>query len=126
VLRARYGALGAAIRKAGDAAVAMRAQTRETERVPVSGREAPARAKDAIRRLETESRETAKILGATASIARQTDLLAANASVEAARTGSAGTAARVLAVASAEVRALAGRAAAAAPATAPARRAAAR
>jgi methyl-accepting chemotaxis protein len=121
VLRARYGALDAAIRKAGDAAVAMRARTRETERVPVSGREAPARAKDAIRRLETESRETAKILGATASIARQTDLLAVNASVEAARTG---TAARVLAVASAEVRALAGRAAA--PATAQARRAAAR
>ena len=109
--QARAVALEAAIRKVGDAAHAMREQTRETEQVARTGREVSSRAEDAIARMKVDSREIAKILDVINSIAQQTNLLAVNASVEAARAGDAG---KGFAVVSAEVQALAGRTAKAA------------
>ncbi|MFT7391707.1 MAG: methyl-accepting chemotaxis protein [Paracoccaceae bacterium] len=103
--------LDAAIRQVGDAAGAMRAQTHETEQVARSGREVSSRAETAIVRMQSDSREIAKILDVINSIAQQTNLLAVNASVEAARAGDAG---KGFAVVSAEVQALAGRTAKAA------------
>jgi methyl-accepting chemotaxis protein len=105
------GALDAAIQKVGDAAHAMLEQSRETEQVARTGREVSSRAEEAIERMKVDSREIAKILDVINSIAQQTNLLAVNASVEAARAGDAG---KGFAVVSAEVQALAGRTAKAA------------
>ncbi|MFT4792851.1 MAG: methyl-accepting chemotaxis protein [Paracoccaceae bacterium] len=109
--RAANGTLGAAIRVGGDAAHAMREQTRETEQVARTGREVSSRAEEAIARMKTDSRDIARILDVINSIAQQTNLLAVNASVEAARAGDAG---KGFAVVSAEVQALSGRTAKAA------------
>ncbi|MGG7568111.1 methyl-accepting chemotaxis protein [Rhodovulum sp. DZ06] len=104
-------ALGEEVRKVGDAVHEMRDHSAETRRVARSGREVSGAAQDAISRMQTDSREIAKILDVINSIAQQTNLLAVNASVEAARAGDAG---KGFAVVSAEVQALAGRTAAAA------------
>lgn len=113
-LASRISEISEQAKSTASSAVALRSQTHQTGEEISQCNQQMEKLMDAINKIQTASDEIGKILKTIEDIAFQTNILALNASVEAARAGNAG---KGFAVVAQEVRDLAGRSAEAAQST---------